>query len=271
MRKIVDSNYLQNIKLASYLSSSSSNYIVLTDYVAMESYKGDTLNSIYKSMSILSSYPKQVIVLKGTQDVCGLKNTSKGMQKRLIDKKQTKEFHVFCKQIKTAEAGSKIHQSALLEHGSTATEQMDKLLLDADGFIEAISETANSYSQEELRIFRSKDKTYTKEMIDKIIQHILKLTSFSFDKHPKISKKPSGSTIYNFYIFRYSVSCYLLVLDWISHGGASGSKSSRIRNDMVDMSFVTYATFFDGILTNDKKAIQIYNETSFLLQRIFKA
>jgi hypothetical protein len=38
----------------------------------MEAYKGEMPASIYASMEILTQHPKQVIVLKGTQTVCGL-------------------------------------------------------------------------------------------------------------------------------------------------------------------------------------------------------
>jgi hypothetical protein len=45
MRKIVDSNFMQREELRSYLATSTENYAVLTDYAAMEAYKGDTLAS----------------------------------------------------------------------------------------------------------------------------------------------------------------------------------------------------------------------------------
>ncbi len=69
MRKVVDSNFLQSDRLREYLSKSTKNYVVLTDYVAMEAYKDHTLASIYRSMQILADFPKQVIVLKTTKFV----------------------------------------------------------------------------------------------------------------------------------------------------------------------------------------------------------
>ena len=40
MRKVADSNYLQSDRLRDYLSKSAKNYVVLTDYTAVEAYKG---------------------------------------------------------------------------------------------------------------------------------------------------------------------------------------------------------------------------------------
>jgi hypothetical protein len=59
---------------------------VLTDYAAMEAHKDDTLEMLYRSMGIVAEFPKQVIVLKGTQAVCALSGRASGLQRRMIDK-----------------------------------------------------------------------------------------------------------------------------------------------------------------------------------------
>ncbi len=42
----------------------------------------------------------------------------------------------------------------------------------------------------------------------------------------------------------------------------------KIRNDMVDMN---YAAYFDGLLSKDKKAMNIYTEAKFLLHNVLHA
>ena len=68
-RKVVDTNVLQAPSLRDYLAKSAANFAVLTDYAAMESYKGKTLNSIFRRMAILAEFPKQVIVI-GQREWC---------------------------------------------------------------------------------------------------------------------------------------------------------------------------------------------------------
>src|SRR5712691_11179682 len=92
MRKIVDSNFLQSPKLPTYLSESRKNIAVIIDYAAMEAFKGNTLVSIFKSMEILSEFPKQVLVLKSAGSISTLKRRCCGMTGRMIDKDQTKGF-----------------------------------------------------------------------------------------------------------------------------------------------------------------------------------
>ncbi len=116
VRMVVDSNYLQKEKLRSYLAKSTENYAVLTDYAAMEAYKGDTLVSIYHSMEVVADYPKQVIVLKGTQLACGLTGRAAASQEPLIDETQTREFPQYCHYLLAAKRGDLSLQQQLLEH-----------------------------------------------------------------------------------------------------------------------------------------------------------
>jgi hypothetical protein len=82
MRKVVDSNYMQSPKLRTYLSESWKNVAVIIDYAAMEAFKGNTLVSIFKSMEILSEFPKQVLVLKSTGSISTVKGRRCGMRCR---------------------------------------------------------------------------------------------------------------------------------------------------------------------------------------------
>ena len=89
VRTVIDTNRLQSEQLRRYLAANSNNYAVLPDFVQMEVLKGDTLASIYKAMRILGKFPNQVLVLKGTKLAWAVKGSKSGLQKRLIDPKQT--------------------------------------------------------------------------------------------------------------------------------------------------------------------------------------
>src|SRR5215467_100060 len=115
LKKVVDSNFLRSERLREYLTQSFKNIAVLTDYALMEAYKGDTLTSIFRSMEILSEHPKQVFVLKSTQIVCGLRGRSSGLQKRMIDVEQTREFAKFCDHLRAVKKGNTSLERQLLD------------------------------------------------------------------------------------------------------------------------------------------------------------
>ena len=87
-----------------------------------------------------------------------------------------------------------------------------------------------------------------------------------FETHPDIPSLPKFEALKDSYIFRYTVSAYLLGLRWIMDGGLDNVSLDRFRNDMVDMSYVTYSTYFDGLLSCDKKANKLYQDTSAFLK-----
>lgn len=134
VHKVVDSNYLQCDALREYLVNSRQHFAVVPDYVAMEAYKADTLDMLYRSMEILSQYPKQVIILKNTQAVCGLSGRNAGLQRRLIDQKQTQGFGEYARHLIAARRGNRALQRQLLSYGHEARLQMERIASDAQDF-----------------------------------------------------------------------------------------------------------------------------------------
>lgn len=273
MRKIIDTNCLKDPALYRYLKANSNNYAVLTDYAAMEAYKGNeknTLESILNSMCILCQFPNQVIVLKTTSNICALNKRSKGLVKRFIDKRQTKGFTKYCTNLKDTKKGNKILEQAILKLGADANEHMNNILNDSIHVINSITEISSNYTKEELRILRKREP-YTMELVNKIIKQVITISDLLHSNHPKKVVCPDDSELSNSFIFRFSLCIYLLTLNWISEGGAAGVKPERMRNDLVDMNYVAYATFFDGIMTKDIKATKIYYESKYVLEKLFFA
>ncbi len=268
MRKVVDSNYLQADGLRDYLSKSTENYVVLTDYSAMEAYKGDTLTSIYKSMTILADYPTQVIVLKDTQTVCGLKGRSSDLARQLIDERQTREFGLYCQRLSAAKRGDKMLQKQLLEFGLHANVQMDRMLADAQTMVGAFDEIAKTYTDSELKMIRN-GSSYSDEIIKKLIDNVILVAAELFRFHPQTKEWPDVATLSNTFLFRSALCGYLLALEWIAVGGAQGASVQKVRNDMVDINFAAFATYFDGLLSADKKVTRIYQTAVLLLETIF--
>jgi hypothetical protein len=51
-------------------------------------------------------------------------------------------------------------------------------------------------------------------------------------------------------------------------GGPKVVKAEKIRNDLVDGNFATFATYFDGLLSMDEKARRIYQQAAIVLESI---
>jgi hypothetical protein len=237
----------------------------------MEAYKGAMPASIYASMAILAQHPKQVIVLKGTQAVCGLKGRAASSE-QLIDVNQTREFPEYCRSLIAAQSGDRSFQKQLLEHGREAAAYMDRILADAGTVLSGFDAAERVYSDDELKIIRNGNK-YTQKMADKIMHNFMLLAVHLFKefKDQGTGEITTNPEVRNTFIFRYALCAYLSILKWISIGGTRSTtrKPERIRNDyIVDVNFAAFATYFDGLLTAEKKLQEIYATADFLLREI---
>jgi hypothetical protein len=269
IKKVIDSNYLQSIELKKYLEASPNNHVVIIDYLAMEAYKSCFINSISKSMKILSNYTNQIHILHNTSKVITFKVSGKGIQKRYINQSLTRDFSKYCKHVNLALAGNQSSANDLMGLCREAKQHIDLMTDSAQNGILGIIETAKTYSKSELAIIRS-NKTLSPDIMKKIIGNTMSTTGYLLADDAKERELTNIKEIKYSFIFRYSLSVQLLIIDWIEKGGINNLSNERMRNDLIDMFFVTYGTIFDGFLTNDKKANRIYCNTKHFLNELFK-
>lgn len=210
MKKIIDANYFQSPDLESYLAASKENVVVFNDYACMEAYKGNALKSISKSLQIVSNYPGQVEILKGTREI--VKITIDTHDERLfVDDELTKDFRLFITCVKLATHGNINFQKRILEHGQIASSHFEQMKNESQFIVEGIKLLTTSFTPELINIIR-KGKTYSAELIDRILQEIFLMTDILFERHPDVDRPPIEECIENSYVFRYALSTYLIFL-----------------------------------------------------------
>ncbi len=270
MKLVVDSNCIESEELHSFLQGSVKNKAVLPDFTAMEAYKGDTLAKIYKSMKIVSEHPSQVLILKGSAKVSTLSGKLKGLQRRLIDEKQTKEFPEYAKALILGENGNRGIQHQLLSYGNSAQSHLDKMLQDAEKMKPAFDTLAKLYSKEERAIIR-KGSQYTSEMINKLGATLIEVSDMIYRNSPLTHKVPTYQELPNTFYFRVALCNYLMIIRRGALGGSIGARPDKIRNDLVDMMIVAYATYFDGILSKETNVNRIFKDACLMLSALFDA
>jgi hypothetical protein len=266
-RIVVDTNALQSPQLRAYLSKATTPFVVLTDYAAMESYKGDTLASIFRSMEVLADFPKQIIVLKSTRNVCGLRGRPAGLQRRMIDDAQTRGFQTYCVALHTAKRGNESARKQLLEYGREADAHLNRMLVDAMTMPDIINDIATSFSGDELKIIRN-GKPFSGSLIAKVLENVVMIARSLFQQHPNATIVADADELTNTFLFRFALCSFIWALDWIAVGGPKSVKAEKIRNDIVDVNFATFATYFDSLLSMDNKTMRIYVRALFVLEAI---
>jgi hypothetical protein len=266
MRKVIDTNSLKSDQLKEYLADPS-DVAVLPDYVIMEALKPRDPAAIAQLFQTQSEHPKQVIALKPTRAVGGLRSRprSRGLQRRLIDAGQTAAFPLFCDKIKLARDGDEAVRKQLATKCDAAIADLSAIAKGQETYAANLAEHAKKYTDAELAILR-KGEPIPQELFAKITGEILKLTLGLFAVHPYGKQPPKFKQLPNAFLFRYAVAGYVVALRCIKEGGPGGASAEKIRNHLVDAMLVAYATYFDGFLSADQKANELYETTSDLLK-----
>jgi hypothetical protein len=266
MRKIIDTSFLKTDELREYLANSA-NFAVIPDFAIMETLKGGDPPSVARQVQILAEHPKQVIALKTTRAVGGLRSRprSRGLQRRLIDVQQTRAFPHFCDEIKRASGGDGIARKQLAEASDAAIANLDMIAKGQQTYATNLAEHAKRYTDTELAILR-KGEPIPEELFAKITEQILKLAFVLFAVHPYGKQPPKFKQLPNAFLFRYAAAGYVVALRCLKEGGSGSASAEKIRNHLVDAMFAAYASYFDGLLSADQKAIELYETTNDLLK-----
>ena len=267
-RMVVDKNYLESEDLRAYLAESRDNFAVVTDYAQLEMLKGNALVNILKSTEILAQYPKQVLILKPIDVISGMKGKKKGRKKRFTSGRATRSFRKWCRKRTRAKAGEKRLQQQIIDAGKEAAAQLADMLENAQTFAENIDEATKRFTKEELEILRQ-HKPLPPDIVVKILEGTMDLAKQFFALHSDIGQLPSSEELPHTFIFRFSLCAYLHALRWAVAGGAKDARLERIRNDIIDVTFAAYATCFDGLLSKDDMANELYENADFLLKNAY--
>lgn len=267
VRLVVDNNCLQSQELDNFLSVSRNNFAVLTDYACMEIYRARLDTAVHSKISILARFPRQVLMLKGTKAVCGLSGRQAGLTRRLVDAHQTRQFDSFCEAVEKFANGDERFREDINRKQALAREHLSKMASDLAGKPLDYAGFQALFTEAEIRGIRLREPLQ-RSTAKKFLKLIRFLAEALHRDHPTTKRQPSREEWPNTFLYRYSVFELVQFLDWIRRGSPSNLSVEKTRNTAVDMIVGTYATYFEGLLTKDQRCQEVFDEASFLLERI---
>jgi len=270
MLKVIDSNRLRSARTRAFLGASTSHAVVLTDYVSMEAYKGGSIDGLRKSFEVLIDYPSQVKLLFGTTAIAKMQIGAGVSSEAMIDQAGSVQFDDFCRALySNSEQGS-----LFSKHFESCATDASNFLLDLadnlDGIEMDIQQVASDLPKEGLSRLRQ-GGPLPRAMLDRIQDDILEMARGYFDADPGFSAGVSNRNYIYRLPFRFALTNYLTALWWVQVGNGKGAKPDKFRNDVVDSCIVAYATYFNGVLSSDRKVNSVYEHACHLLEHMFGA
>ena len=266
MRVVIDSNRVQSDELARFLASSKSNRAVVTDWLMMEAYKGETLKSIYKSVGVLAQFPNQVIVVKNT-GMCMKTRVGPQMSKRLVWNEITDNFASFIEEVESAKIGNLLIEDSLLWRGQKANERMAQLLDEMDSILDGYGVMLDALTEQDILAIRGREMSSPG-----IIERIAVIASSIAEGYRQsLGIKSSGSTnkdATSDFLFRVGVAITSSFLEWVRTGSQKSVNPKKLRNDRIDAMLSVYGTYFNGLMTVDSKLSTTHSLNRNLLKKM---
>lgn len=263
---VLDSNARNDPSLEDILRIPT-NHVALSDQAAVEMFKGSNPSSIVYATEILRKYPQQIVILKDTMKISKMSALEKGLRKRLINHPATEKFHEFLSAVMRHDDVN-IRQN-IIERQAWAKAHQERVAQGMQQYAWAVRRLAESYPLHEKKIIKGTSK-YPRDLGMKILDTVCQLAETLY-RGANPSAKSYNGPIYNTFQFRFSLCTFLLVVRRIGDGGNVPQDTRKLTNDYYDMTYCAYATYFDGLLSNDKQASSIYVEACEVLRGIKRA
>ena len=264
-RTVVDINRLESEELRTYLSRGSWNIAILTDFAGMEVYKADSDEALRSSFSVVGEFPRQIQILKSTSIIGGLSGRQKGLISRMIDDAQTRDFGKFCSLVRDYVDGDQRFKADIESKRQLAREHLAGMAEEMANLAVDYSAMQRNFTEAEVRQVRL-DKGAPLAVRKKLFRLSAKMAGDFFELHPHSRKWPADREWPNKFLFRFALLTHLHFFEWVRGGSPLNLSADKIRNDIVDLNFATYGTFFDGLMTNDRKQRRLYIEAKTVLE-----
>lgn len=268
---VVDTNFLRIPDLEDYLRASERNFVALAEHTRTECCQGDGLKNLEKSLAILGRYSRQVLILKSEKDLAALNGNRHRALVRgdLTDAQQTAEFGAFCEGVRAASRGDLTAIAAIRQMQDEANARADELLNGARLVAEGVNGIAKRLDEGFLHRLR-KGESMTAPDLELVRTQVLLWTRLLFEGFDPHGVHGLGfASLRATFPFRKALCCFVLTLLWLEVGGIGNVAMPKLKNDLVDANIAAFATYFDGVLSNDAKLRSVHDVAAHLLREMF--
>lgn len=248
-----------------HLAASLDNKVILTDFAMAEAFNTANAKGLQRTFAVIARYPAQIEVLKTTGEISRLPPGKEGLAERFLDEKRTNQFRVFCHDLVTNAENITERITRSADH---AGKRVNDLLASADAVRADMKGRIALMPAEDLGILR-KEGRVTAALATAVRAMINEQTSVLFREFSGMEELPDPrDAIYSF-PQRFALANLVLNLRWGIEGGLAGAAPKTIRNDVTDMSYVAYATLYDGLITADGNMETTYRNARRLLAALY--
>lgn len=250
---LADSNALRSPDLQSYLAAGPHHIIALSDLTLTEMMKTNALTTARQSLKVVSLFPAQTVVLRPTHELLNDQISSEADALRLVDDKSTADIRELSQalQVQLPPLSLALRMAAAERHAAHRHGLLrDQVALMEPGLVDVLRD----FTREEIVQLRTAQGV-TEATRDKLLA-LLKQTVRDFivqNQEPDRRKPLTFGAATHMFAFRYSLCVVIYYLMWVQTGRQTGLNLERRVNDVVDLQVAALGTFFNGVVSQDRR------------------
>lgn len=264
---VIDTNMLRRQPLEDFLAADDLNRAVFTEYTSMESFKGDSLDTLRRSLKTISRRSGQAVILRHASVLIRAQWDRVLFRDHLVDLVTTREFRRFLRGVHDTSPPPGL-LAELIRRRLSANSHLSKVRAGASTLASEFKAIGEDLGPRCLKALRT-DAEVELEDLESIKGAILNMAVGYAKAYPGMPQHPSIDAFPHNFSFRYAVVTVALAIDWLARGGLEQASPETLANDVADSMNVAFATYFDGLLTTDARAKRVYSESVQLLRLMF--
>lgn len=256
---IVDSNALRHPGLDEFLSASRRHRVALSDWTITEMRKRQALGTSRDSLRNVFKFPQQCFALKRTDRLLEDQVRASADADGLIDIPATLEMR------ELAAALWRVPQPRELEGTMKglerdAAEMVARLRVEVATWEQEMVAAVSVFDRAEISLLRGRaGAPIPAPTMEKVFGLLLHTTrDFMVRNQQRGKAEPiKVADAMSMFAFRYSLCVLIYTLGWVRTGSQRDRPVDERVNDVIDLQLATVGTFFNGVLSGDKKLQEV--------------
>lgn len=248
------------------MEAAKENEVVFTDFALQEAFNGASVARLRRTFGPVQRFSRQIVCLKRTGEIARLMPAREGVRSRFIDELESNRLRTYLHDVFTNAHG--VAERVALA-STQAAARFERLMPAVSMVREDMLKQLAGVQRKELQQLRNSGQM-SANIANAVVQGVSHNTDLYFRKIGFEHMPGPNEVVYSFQL-RFILANYVLGLLWGLAGGLQQADAKKVRNDVTDTTYAAYASFYDELVTNDKKLAAVHLHTRNLLRTLFGA
>ena len=189
------------------------------------------------------------------------------MSLRMSEPTQSLEFAEFCRDVERARDGDASMAEAIAQRSAMAATFSQRIQEGAVGLLPAYEQIAAAFSADQRKAIYNRHD-FDNDTLRVVMRAVLETFGAWRPNSPVVDRPNALGKVTDEFQFRHAVAFVMYALEWIRAGKPMQAAPEKARNNQIDTLLATYATFFDGIISDDKLVQRVHAQAREFLINI---